>query len=80
MPTWTERGGGSGGIDYDIEPQYERALGGFHPAYFYDVTVLGHDGWEPSWTRMRTTWTERAASASSWTSVIPTSATWTERT
>ena len=74
--TWTERSA-SAAIAYDLQPQYERALGGFHPTYFSDVTVLGQDGWEPSWSLM---WAGTTAVTATFTERIPTSATWTERT
>lgn len=74
--TWTERSA-SAAIAYDIEPQYERAFHGLHPAYFSDVMVLGHDGWEPSWSLM---WAETAAVSATFTERTATSATWIVRT
>ena len=74
--TWTERTT-QAAIDYDVAPQYERALGGFHPAYFSDVAVLGQDGWYPSWSLM---WAERAANAATWQERTRPATVWTERT
>lgn len=76
MTTWTERAAESA-IDYDIQPQYERALGGFHPDYFPDVDVLAQDGWDVPWQQM---WADRASISASWTERAATSATWNERT
>ena len=74
--TWTERTTPQS-IPYDIEPQYERALHGLHPAYPLDVTTLAHDGWNPEWNQM---WAERAANAATWQERTRPATVWTERT
>lgn len=79
MTTWHERTNRPA-IPYDIEPQYDRALHGLHPAYFdqaggeADLTLLAHDGWNPEWNQMwannrpnGATWHAREHAASSWT-------------
>lgn len=76
MTTWAERSANAS-IAYDIQPQYERALGGFHPAYFSDVTVLGQDGWNPYWALM---WAHKAPNDATWATRAHVAASWTERT
>ena len=76
MTTWTGRAPAPA-IEYDIQPQYERALHGLHPAYFSDVTVLAHDGWNPSWSLM---WADRPPNAATWSNRAHVAASWTERT
>ena len=72
---WTDRAP-EPAIEYDIQPQYERALGGLHPAYFSDVTVLAHDGWHPSWSLM---WADRESIGATWSNRAHVAASWTRR-